>query len=762
MRDDVTGAGTLSEVEEVIVAAVRRWLSSLQAEADTLTAALPLAADAWASILGTEIAPALGAGFMAEAARNAPDVPRQGALDILVGWPDGVDGPSTVSELLDAYPATFAGVSASQVTFILASPTWTSSFAEYMRTTVNLVSKMPDTVFVEMNTALSKTVGEGLFDRQRAVREFLSWEGEGGYVGWMRRAERIARTETATATNTAQFTAAKAKQDAGLPQKKQWNSAADERTRESHRAADGQIRDFDEPFEVGDDRLDHPGDRVHGSAKECINCRCNCTYIDAEDADVLDTAAQINNIDDLDRLIEEMEKEMGITAAGAKALAWEGRLAPVGEPTGDGRVFNEDGEFRFRSFPLPLLWQETTSDGHDSSRVVGTIDSGEITETGVMAKGVVFADEEKVLHLLDSGVIRPSVDLCDMVCELQETTDDDGAEGELLRVSSATVMAATLVAKPAFENVGVRLTGDEVEATDAAEALTASAGAPVLELTRYAADRFADPALTGPTPVTVTEDGRVFGHLALWDSCHVGMPGRCVTPPKSASGYSSFHQSTVQTEDGPLAVGRLTVGGGHADARAGVRAAAEHYDQTGATWAFARAGEDEFGIWVAGQVHAAASADQIEAGASAPLSGDWRRVGGGMELVAALSVSTPGFPVRREYTTTGGALGSLVAAAQIAPAEGKPATPVAPAGLTPEQVSALAAAVAPALAEEMENRRRRARLAAAAEVLAADARQERRDRLAAAGAVFSVDCEEGAATDDDADDEEQEDDNGVR
>lgn len=759
MRDDVTDAGALSEVEEVIVAAVRRWLSSLQAEADTLTAALPLASDAWLTALGTDIAPALGAGFMAEAARNAPDVPRQGALDILVGWPDGVEGPATVSELLDAYPATFAGVSASQVTFILASPTWTASFAEYMRTTVNLVSKMPDTVFVEMNTALSKTVGEGLFERQRAVREFLSWEGEGGYVGWMRRAERIARTETATATNTAQFTAAKVKQDAGLQQKKQWNSAADERTRESHKAADGQIRDFDEPFDVGEDRLDHPGDRVHGSAKEVINCRCNCTYIDAEDADILDTAANINNIDDLDRLIEEMEKEMGITADGALALTWEGRLAPVGEPTGDGRVFNEDGEFRFRAFPLPLLWQETTSDGHDSSRVVGTIDSGEITEEGVMGKGVIFADEEKVLHLLESGVIRPSVDLCDMVCELQETTDDDGAEGELLRVSSATVMAATLVAKPAFENVGVWLTGDKVDASESAEALTASAGAPVLELTRYAADRFADPALSGPTPVTVTEDGRVYGHLALWDSCHVGMPGRCVTPPRSSSGYASFHQSTVQTDEGPIAVGRLTVGGGHADARAGVRAAAEHYDQTGATWAFARAGEDEFGIWVAGQVHAAASADQINAGASAPLSGDWRRVGGGMELVAALSVSTPGFPIRREYTTTGGAMGSLVAAAQITPAAEAPA----PSSLTEDQVSALAAAMAPALAREMHRQERRARLAAAAEVLSADARAERQARLAAAGAAFSVDCEEGAATDDDADDDdEQEDDNGVR
>lgn len=753
MGDDQTTPTT--EVQSIVVAAIKEWLGTVRGEADALTAALPLSADAWVWALGTRIAPALGAGFIAEAARNAPDVPRQGALDILVGWPDGVDGPGTVQELLDMYPATFAGVTASQVTFILASPVWTASFAEYMRTTVNLVKAMPDTVFVEMNTALSKTVGEGIFERQKAVREFLSWDAEGGYVGWMRRAERIARTEEATAVNTAQFTAAKAKQNAGLPMKKQWNSAADERTRESHRKADGQIRDFDQPFEVGDDLLDHPGDRVHGSAKECINCRCNCTYLEAEDADILETAAEINNIDDLDRLIAEMEQNMGITADGARALTWEGRLAPIGEPTGDGRVFNEDGEFRFRQFPLPLLWQETTSDGHDSSRVVGTINSGEITEEGVMGKGVIFADEEKVLHLLDSGVIRPSVDLCDMVCELEETVGDGGeASGELLRVSSATVMAATLVAKPAFENVGVWLTGDEVDAGPAAEALTASAGAPVLELARYSAAEFADPDLAGPTPVTVTEDGRVVGHLALWDSCHIGLPGRCVTPPHSASGYSSFHQSTVQTDDGPLAVGRLTVGGGHADARAGVRAAAEHYDQTGATWAFVRAGEDEHGIWVAGHVHAEASAAQINAGASAPLSGDWRRIGGGMELVAALSVSTPGFPVRREYTTVGGAVGSLVAAAQITARPDAGATPE-PSGLDPY-------AVAAAAVREYRRQERVSRATRAGVVFADEARARRQARLAEAGAVFSADCSEGDDQTGAADEDDQEDDHGVR
>lgn len=180
----------------------------------------------------------------------------------------------------------------------------------------------------------------------------------------------------------------------------------------------------------------------------------------------------------------------------------------------------------------------------------------------------------------------------------------------------------------------------------------------------YHAGAFVDPELDGPTPLTVTDAGLVFGHLALWDTCHVGQPGRCVTPPHSGSGYASFHQSTIRTQKGMLAVGRLTVGGGHADTRAGVRAAAEHYDQTGTCWAFVRAGEDEFGVWVAGQVNEDCDPARVREGASAPLSGDWRRVGGAMELVAALSVSTPGFPVRREFSE-GGVGMCLVAAAGV-------------------------------------------------------------------------------------------------
>jgi hypothetical protein len=172
---------------------------------------------------------------------------------------------------------------------------------------------------------------------------------------------------------------------------------------------------------------------------------------------------------------------------------------------------------------------------------------------------------------------------------------------------------------------------------------------------------FADPKLDGPTPLTVTPDGRVFGHLATWGTCHTGMPNVCTTPPKSKRQYAYFHTGAVDTTEGEIAVGRISIGGGHADTRMGFQAAAEHYDSTSAQAAVVRAGEDKHGIWLAGA--AVPGADLAELKRS-PLSGDWRRIGGNLELVHALAVNSGGFPVPRASMVAGAQL-ALVAAGTL-------------------------------------------------------------------------------------------------
>src|SRR3546814_18436865 len=98
-------------------------------------------------------------------------------------------------------------------------------------------------------------------------------------------------------------------------------------------------------------------------------------------------------------------------------------------------------------------------------------------------------------------------------------------------------------------------------------------------------------------------------------------------------------------EGGFVAVGSLTIDTGHAGDKMGALPAISHYDNTGTTVAYVTVGEDKHGIWVAGTLRADATPEQVRALRAVPMSGDWRKVGAGMELVAVLGVNVPGFPI---------------------------------------------------------------------------------------------------------------------
>lgn len=171
---------------------------------------------------------------------------------------------------------------------------------------------------------------------------------------------------------------------------------------------------------------------------------------------------------------------------------------------------------------------------------------------------------------------------------------------------------------------------------------------------------FDNPGLKAATPLVVTGEGHVYGHLATWRQCHMGVGNKCVIAPQSKTNYKWFKTGSVITHDGStLRIGKITIGTGHADQKYGVIPATEHYDNTGSCIAVVNAGEDSFGVWVAGALVTGVSEDRIAELRRSPLSGDWRRVDGNLELVAALAVNNPGFPVINE--DEGGAY-SLVAA----------------------------------------------------------------------------------------------------
>jgi len=164
-------------------------------------------------------------------------------------------------------------------------------------------------------------------------------------------------------------------------------------------------------------------------------------------------------------------------------------------------------------------------------------------------------------------------------------------------------------------------------------------------------DWFDIPEATTPTPLTYEKSGRVYGHLALWGSCHTGFlngaVAECVQPPPSQTDYQQFHLGVLETTDGDVRVGKITYATGHAPLSASARVAADHYDHTGSVGAFVRARNGSLGIWVSGAVRSDITETGFRDLRANPPSGDWRSMNRNLELVAALSVPVPGFPIPR-------------------------------------------------------------------------------------------------------------------
>lgn len=161
---------------------------------------------------------------------------------------------------------------------------------------------------------------------------------------------------------------------------------------------------------------------------------------------------------------------------------------------------------------------------------------------------------------------------------------------------------------------------------------------------------FERPEASVPTPMTYEDDGSVYGHLALWNSCHRGFmngaSGDCVGPPRTRTDYGQFHLGQIKTAEGDmLSVGKITFDAPHAPLTADLHAASKHYDDTGSVGAYVRARDGRLGIWLSGSLRPDLPPAGLVALRANPLSGDWRALNRNLELVAALAVPVPGFVV---------------------------------------------------------------------------------------------------------------------
>lgn len=180
---------------------------------------------------------------------------------------------------------------------------------------------------------------------------------------------------------------------------------------------------------------------------------------------------------------------------------------------------------------------------------------------------------------------------------------------------------------------------------------------------------FDRPSLDAPTPLTITDDGQVFGHVALWATCHIGIPGACVTPPSSPSDYAFFHLGSRRTDQGDVAVGSLTLDTGHPSLNLGAKATVAHYDHTGTAVADVRVYEDRYGPVAAGAIRDDLDEATITKLRAAKPSGDWREIDGHLELVGLLAVNVPGFPVVAPRARVASGHGVALVAALAAPAD---------------------------------------------------------------------------------------------
>lgn len=322
---------------------------------------------------------------------------------------------------------------------------------------------------------------------------------------------------------------------------------------------------------------------------------------------------------------------------------FHGVLGRLGLPTGDGRIISPGG-LTSRDLPLPLAWQRESGDGHGGSVVVARLETLEfhqdmVTYTGHMLDVVDAWDAEQ---LIEAGVIGPSMDLD----EMDYVVDDQ----DRVIITSARIAGATLVAIPAFAEVSITLdplpadvpidVSHETSADDVAWGLAASAN--VSRETLPPLDAFTNPGFTEYTHLRYEEHEwgtKVSGHIADWSSCHLGLPG-CTTAPASFTGYAHFLTKEQPTADGTVVpVGVLTAGDGHADPRFGIRPAQDHYDRPELAVAKVFAGEDEHGIWVSGWILPYADPTRVQMLKDLDVSGDWRRTGGNLEMIAACAVN---------------------------------------------------------------------------------------------------------------------------
>lgn len=373
---------------------------------------------------------------------------------------------------------------------------------------------------------------------------------------------------------------------------------------------------------------------------------------------------------------------------GVLADWWVSDPMVLNDLTRDGRDFTAatwewrtPGEEYF-----PLMWQTETEMGHFGAELAGfAVGIAPGMDGQPMAYGRLYATDsgQTARDMLAAGPFGVSVDIedADVTERCLEWDDEAGwcTSGQLV-FGHTRLMGLTGTPFPAFSRCLVRLaTADEAAAfvagatpapatvDGAAAEPLAAAGGPA----RPPAAWFAvpEPEAGSPllvpqrdgslaVPLTITEDGQVFGHLTYWGQCHIGYGGgQCVSAPPSQCSYAEFLTGSTVTADGTeVPTGALHFHCDHAPTSMALGQARDHYAHTALGAADLAIVDGQFGPWVCGALRPGLDDDTMRVLRGSTMSGDWRPIpggGSGLELCAVQLVSTPGFGIRRIAASAG-------------------------------------------------------------------------------------------------------------
>ena len=333
-------------------------------------------------------------------------------------------------------------------------------------------------------------------------------------------------------------------------------------------------------------------------------------------------------------------------------------LALMDVQTGDGRLLDSAGRGT-RDLPLTIYAQFVNDLGHGSAVIVGALH--EVTfEDGVASGSGWLLDDangrQLVTYLKTGSLTGNSVDLAEVKAQYEF---DESSEEISIRFTEWKLAATTFVGKPAFGTArGELLEDEELVASWMAESDPIVIDLPLStnivlhedEITADAAplppwEMFHDvPEAAVPTKLFVGEEIEggwipVYGHLALWDSCHDGVEGRCTRVPRPDDNYASYNKPGVLTTKGMVGTGPIFLKGGHKTAPNGDYMDA--YGDTDNAWADVRIVAGRLGPWLSGYVRPGIENSAVLAARASRISGHWK----GARLKAIVSVNAEGFDV---------------------------------------------------------------------------------------------------------------------